>query len=56
LLAGNLRGVRQAGALFATPTYAFIVAILLLIAVGFAQAAGRGFSAVPPPPLRATKE
>jgi hypothetical protein len=27
LLAGNLRGVRQAGAMFAVPTYAFIAAI-----------------------------
>ena len=34
LLAANLRGVRQAGALFAAPTYAFIVAIALLVIVG----------------------
>ncbi len=43
LLAGNLRGVRQAGALFAAPTYAFVVAVLALVAVGVLDAAGRGF-------------
>jgi amino acid permease-like protein len=54
LLAGNLRGVRQAGAIFATPTYAFILAVLLLVVVGFADAAGRGFEAVPPSGVHAT--
>nr|WP_107422199.1 APC family permease [Streptomyces lushanensis] len=49
LLAGNLRGVKQAGALFAAPTYAFIIAILSLVAVGLHDAAGRGFEAAPPP-------
>jgi amino acid transporter len=49
LLAANLRGVRQAGALFAAPTYAFIVAIALLVIVGLIDAGGRGFRAVPPP-------
>ena len=48
LLAGNLRGVRQAGALFAAPTYAFILAIGLLVVVGLVDAARRGFHAVPP--------
>jgi len=55
VLAGNLRGVRQAGSLFAAPTYAFIAAIGVLIAVGLAQAAGRGFHATPHPPLAATE-
>jgi amino acid transporter len=55
LLAGNLRGVRQAGALFAAPTYAFILAIFLLVAVGLGQAAGHGFHATPPPSFRATE-
>jgi amino acid transporter len=54
LLAGNLRGVRAAGSLFAAPTYAFLAAIILLIAVGLAQAARRGFTTIPPPPLSAT--
>ncbi|MFC9428827.1 APC family permease [Streptomyces sp. NPDC056987] len=55
LLAGNLRGVRQAGALFAAPTYAFIVAILALVAFGLYDAAGRGFEPVPHPPLHAVE-
>jgi len=55
LLAGNLRGVRQAGALFAAPTYLFIVAVFLLVAVGLGQAAGRGFHSMPPPTLKGTE-
>ncbi|MFI6697716.1 APC family permease [Streptomyces sp. NPDC050509] len=55
LLAGNLRGVRQAGALFAAPTYAFIVAVLALVAFGLYDAAGRGFEPVPHPPLHAVE-
>ncbi|HWE11306.1 MAG TPA: APC family permease [Solirubrobacteraceae bacterium] len=53
LLAGNLRGVRQAGAIFAAPTYAFIVAIFVLTAVGLIDAAGRHFHPTPPPPVPA---
>jgi amino acid transporter len=55
LLAGNLRGVRQAGTLFAAPTYAFILAIFVLVAVGLLDASGRGFHATPRPPLTATE-
>jgi amino acid transporter len=55
LLAGNLRGVRQAGLLFAAPTYAFIIAIFVLVAVGLGDAAGRGFHPTPTPPLTATE-
>src|SRR5271165_4649449 len=55
LLAGNLRGVRQAGALFAAPTYLFIFAMFALVAVGLSDAAGRGFQATPRPPLTATE-
>ncbi|NDZ78125.1 APC family permease [Streptomyces sp. SID10853] len=55
LLAGNLRGVRQAGALFAAPTYAFVIAIAALIGFGLYHAAGRGFSAVPAPPHHAVE-
>ena len=47
LLAGNLRGVRQAGAMFAVPTYAFIAAIAALVAAGLVHAADRGFHPVP---------
>ena len=55
LLAGNMRGVRQAGATFAAPTYAFIFAMFILVAVGLIDAAGRGFHATPRPPLTATE-
>jgi amino acid transporter len=55
LLAGNLRGVRQAGTLFAAPTYAFILAIFVLVAVGLIDAAGRGFHPTPTPRLTATE-
>ncbi|GIG91385.1 APC family permease [Plantactinospora endophytica] len=55
LLAGNLRGVRAAGKIFATPTYLFIAAILLLFAVGVVRAAERGFSPVPPPTVGAVE-
>jgi amino acid transporter len=54
LLITNLRGVRQAGALFAIPTYAFILATALLVIVGLADAAGRGFQALPRPALHAS--
>ena len=47
LLAGNLRGIRQAGAVFAVPTYAFIAAIAALVVAGLVHAAGRGFHPVP---------
>lgn len=55
LLAGNLRGVRQAGMLFAAPTYLFIVAIFVLVAVGLIDSAGHGFHPTPRPPLSATE-
>ena len=47
LLAGNMRGVRQAATLFAVPTYAFIAAMATLIVAGLVHAAGRGFHPVP---------
>jgi amino acid transporter len=55
LVAGNLRGVRQAGLLFAAPTYMFIAAIFLLVAVGLVDAAGHGFHATPRPPVHAAE-
>ncbi len=36
---GNLRGVREAGRIFAVPTYFFIVNMLLMLAVGFVRGA-----------------
>jgi amino acid transporter len=55
LLAGNLRGVRQAGAIFAAPTYAFIFAIFVLVIVGLIDAGGRGFHPTPRPHITATE-
>ena len=47
LLAGNMRGVRQAATVFAVPTYAFIAAMATLMVAGLVHAAGRGFHPVP---------
>ncbi len=47
LLLGNLRGIRQAGVMFAAPTYAFIAAIGILVVGGLVHAAGRGFHPAP---------
>ncbi|MER6591982.1 APC family permease [Micromonospora purpureochromogenes] len=55
LLAGNLRGVRTAGNIFMLPTYAFVVALLALLVVGYLRAAGRGFEPVPPPAVPAVE-
>ncbi len=55
LLAGNLRGVRQAGTMFSLPTYAFIAAIGALVAVGAVHAAGRGWQPLPRPRLTAAE-
>ncbi|MGC5018680.1 amino acid permease [Micromonospora sp. DT47] len=55
LLAGNLRGVRTAGNIFVLPTYAFVVAVLALLVVGYLRVAGRGFAPVPPPPVPAVE-
>lgn len=37
LLIGNLRGVREAGAIFALPTYLFVVAIVVLMGAGLVR-------------------
>jgi amino acid transporter len=55
LVAGNLRGVRTAGSVFAGPTYLFVVAIALIVIVGVIKAAGHGFAATPPPAVHATE-
>jgi amino acid transporter len=47
LLGGNLRGVRQAGTIFSAPTYAFLLAMFALIAVGLVDASTRGFAPTP---------
>lgn len=55
VLAGNLRGVRTAGNIFVLPTYAFVVAVVALLVVGYARAAGRGFAPVPSPAVPAAE-
>jgi amino acid transporter len=44
LLVGNLRGVREAGAIFSTPTYAFVLAMFALVVVGLVHTASHGFT------------
>ncbi len=55
LVAGNLRGVREAGAAFAAPTYLFVAAIALIVVAGLIKAGSHGFHPVPPAPHRATE-
>ena len=55
LVAANLRGVRQAGTLFAAPTYAFIVAMAALVATGLWQAVGGGQAPAPAAPPHGTE-
>jgi amino acid transporter len=55
LVAGNLRGVREAGAAFAAPTYLFVSAVALIVIAGLIKAASHGFHPVPPAPHPATE-
>ena len=55
LVAGNLRGVREAGAAFAAPTFLFVAAVALIVTVGLVKAGMRGFHPVPAAPHRATE-
>ncbi len=50
LVLANLRGVRSAGAVFAGPTYMFIVAIALIVIVGLVKSGVQGFHPVAPAP------
>ena len=47
LLAGNLRRIRQAGTIFSAPTYAFLLGMFALIAVGLIDASTRDFAPTP---------
>ena len=50
LTIGNLRGIREAGNIFAVPTYTFVVTMYLLIGVGlYRMFFGGGLTYVPPP-------
>lgn len=55
LVLGNLRGVRAAGAVFAGPTYLFVIAIAMIVVVGLVKAGGHSFHAVAPATVRATQ-
>src|SRR5215813_3830182 len=48
----NLRGVRESGALFATPTYVFVVSFLFMIAFGFFHYFTYGGAAAVPEQLK----
>jgi amino acid transporter len=43
LVAGNLRGVRDAGMAFAAPTFLFVAAIALVVIVGLVKSGSHGF-------------
>ena len=56
LVAGNLRGVRDAGAAFAAPTYLFVAAIALVVIAGLIKAGSHDFHpATAAPPHRAVE-
>src|SRR5262245_8185692 len=46
----NLRGVKESGAIFAVPTYVFIVSMVALIALGLANVFATGAAPRPPDP------
>jgi amino acid transporter len=48
---GNLRGLRESGNIFAVPTYLFVGASLLMIAIGVFRIVVNGESAAAPSPL-----
>jgi hypothetical protein len=50
LVAGNLRGVRDAGAAFAAPTYLFVAAVAVIVIAGLVKAASHGFHPASPTP------
>ncbi len=59
LTIGNLRGIREAGNIFAAPTYVYVVAIFGLIAMGFWRVVTGDLPAAPTPiesfPLETTQ-
>jgi len=55
LVAGNVRGAREAGLLFAAPTYMFVAAIYLVVIVGLVDSARHGFAAPRPAAVHATE-
>jgi amino acid transporter len=55
LVAANLRGVREAGSIFAAPTYAFVIALAALVATGLWQAIAGGPAPTPAAPPHAAE-
>jgi amino acid transporter len=55
LVAGNLRGTREAGAAFAAPTYLFVAAIAMIVIAGLVKAGSHGFHPALAAPHRATE-
>lgn len=55
LVLANLRGARDAGALFAAPTYMFVLSITLVVVIGLIKSAGHGFHTIAPPAHHATE-
>ncbi|MBI3914957.1 MAG: APC family permease [Chloroflexi bacterium] len=53
---GNLRGIRESGAIFSVPAYLFLASLGLMLAIGFYQAfTGTLHPATPPPVLPPTE-
>ena len=48
---GNLRGIREAGAIFAIPTYLFIVCFSIMLVVGIIKVFTHTLTPVTPPPI-----
>lgn len=55
LVAGNMRGARESGLLFAAPTYLFVIAIYLMVIVGIVDSAEHGFRVARAPAVHATE-
>jgi len=55
LVGGNLRGAREAGLVFAAPTYLFVIAIYMIVIVGIVHSATHGFSVPRPRAVHATE-
>ena len=53
---GNLRGIRESGAIFSLPTYLFIVGLCVTLAVGLLKAFTGTLDPASPPPIIAAAE
>ena len=48
---GNLRGIREAGAIFAIPTYLFIISFSIMLVIGIIKVFTHTLTPVTPPPI-----